>query len=288
MSAITEDDANTMDPEGVVRDLNQIDWSLVSVLREFMIDRYSVLSGNGYGFGRDNTIPEMRQDLTRLWECCHQSEDNTVIDVLPGHLCMIPVAEEAQDWQYSAEVYQLTSAIMCLIEELELAFLAADRAIGASKQGGDVLGMAAGYYRLCDALLAKGKKDGVLETVRLAKILMERSSIEDPARVSLRGALELCRAIASARYGQADDAFASIREAYEIAKVVPAGANSYHTEFGHANVAVYEVAVFVELGMYDAALVAAANVDQTVLSYTRRARLYEYVRKARSQMAATA
>jgi hypothetical protein len=105
---------------------------------------------------------------------------------------MIPVAEEAQDWQYSAEVYQLTSAIMCLIEELELAFLAADRAIGASKQGGDVLGMAAGYYRLCDALLAKGKKDGVLETVRLAKILMERSSIEDPARVSLRGALGSC------------------------------------------------------------------------------------------------
>ena len=61
------------------------------------------------------------------------------------------------------------------------------------------------------------------------------------------------------------------------------GRNDYNTEFGPANVALYEIAVAVELGDAGRALRAAATVDTTGLSAERRARMLIDVARAHAQ-----
>ena len=61
------------------------------------------------------------------------------------------------------------------------------------------------------------------------------------------------------------------------------GRNDYNTEFGPANVGLYEIAVAVELGDAGRALRAAAAVDTTGLSAERRARMLIDVARAHAQ-----
>src|SRR5580700_9670425 len=61
------------------------------------------------------------------------------------------------------------------------------------------------------------------------------------------------------------------------------GRNDYNTEFGPANVGLYEIAVAVELGDAGRALRAAATVDTAGLSAERRARMLIDTARAHAQ-----
>jgi hypothetical protein len=246
-----------------------------------LVDRYGMLNADFTSQERQSTSDELKAALHTLWMLAQQSDFGLLSGLLPP---MIRAAHRVDkdcetDFALRAEVYQLTAAVMTTIGQHEMAYVAADRAITASEQIDDVLGMAAGYFRLSIALFSKGETYTVLDAVRVAKLTMERKTfaVDDYDRVCLRGALELCRALASARLHRKEDAFASIREAYQIAMSVPPDANVAHTEFGLANVSIHEVAVFAELGMYSDALGAAKVIDTTSLSAERTHRLASYL-----------
>jgi hypothetical protein len=100
--------------------------------------------------------------------------------------------------------------------------------------------------------------------------------------MSLWGGLTLQRAAIAARVNDPDTAYAHLERARQIAGRLGEGRNDYNTEFGPANVALYEIAVAVDLGDAGRAL-RAATVDTTGLSAERRARMLIDVARAHAQ-----
>ena len=80
-----------------------------------------------------------------------------------------------------------------------------------------------------------------------------------------------------------DTAYSHLEHASQTAGRLGEGRNDYNTEFGPANVALYEIAVAVDLGDAGRALRAAATVDTTGLSAERRARMLIDVARAHAQ-----
>jgi hypothetical protein len=101
--------------------------------------------------------------------------------------------------------------------------------------------------------------------------------------MSLWGGLTLQRAAIAARVNDPDTAYSHLGQASQIAGRLGEGRNDYNTEFGPANVALYEIAVAVDLGDAGRALRAAATVDTTGLSAERRARMFIDVARAHAQ-----
>jgi hypothetical protein len=80
-----------------------------------------------------------------------------------------------------------------------------------------------------------------------------------------------------------DTAYGELERASQIAGRLGEGHNEYNTEFGPANVRLYEIAVAVELGDAGRALRAAASVDTTGLSAERQARMLIDLARAHAQ-----
>jgi hypothetical protein len=101
--------------------------------------------------------------------------------------------------------------------------------------------------------------------------------------MSLWGALTLQRAVVASRVNDPDAAYAHLNQAAQVATRLGEGRNDYNTEFGPANVGLYEIAVAVELGDAGRALRAAAAVDATGLSAERQARMLIDIARAHAQ-----
>jgi len=101
--------------------------------------------------------------------------------------------------------------------------------------------------------------------------------------MSLWGALTLQRAVTASRVNDPDTAYSHLERARQIARRLGEGRNDYNTEFGPANVALYEIAVAVELGDAGRALRTATTVDTSGLSAERQARMLIDVARAHVQ-----
>src|SRR6185437_10137412 len=77
--------------------------------------------------------------------------------------------------------------------------------------------------------------------------------------------------------------YSQLERVSQVAGRLGEGRNEYNTEFGPANVRLYEIAVAVELGDAGRALRAAATVDTAGLSAERRARMMIDVARAHAQ-----
>jgi hypothetical protein len=101
--------------------------------------------------------------------------------------------------------------------------------------------------------------------------------------MSLWGALTLQRAVIASRVNDPDTAYGHLERARQIAGRLGEGRNDYNTEFGPANVALYEIAVAVELGDAGRALRTATTVNTSGLSAERQARMLIDVARAYAQ-----
>ena len=144
--------------------------------------------------------------------------------------------------------------------------------------------VAAGAFRLVFVFLNARHYDQAEETARTAaEALWPMADQGDPQAMSLWGGLTLQRAVIAAHVNDPDTAYDQLARASQIADRLGKGHNEYNTEFGPANVRLYEIAVAVELGDAGRALRAAANVDATGLSAERRARMLIDVARAHAQ-----
>jgi len=126
--------------------------------------------------------------------------------------------------------------------------------------------------------------DQAEETARTAaEALWPMADQGDPRAISLWGGLTLQRAVIAAHVNDPDTAYGQLDRASQIAARLGEARGEYNTEFGPANVRLYEIAVAVELGDAGRALRAAANVDTTGLSAERQARMLIDVARAHAQ-----
>jgi len=240
---------------------------------------------------RPPAISTLRTRSRKVWELTHAGRYTDLTDLLRGLVPdletaarALPEAQRAEVFELMAATYQACSAALAKLGEPEAAWIAADRAMAAAERAGNPMLVAAGAFRLVFVFLTARHYDQAEETARTAaEALQPRADQDEPQAMSLWGALTLQRAVIACRVNDPDTAYAHLDHAADVAGRLGEGRNDYNTEFGPANVRLYEIAVAVELGDAGRALRAAGNVDTTGLSAERRARMLIDVARAHAQ-----
>lgn len=227
----------------------------------------------------------------KAWDLTHAGHYTELTGLLRGLVPdleiaarTLPEGQRGEACELMAAAYQACSAALAKLGEPEAAWIAADRAMAAAERAGNPMLMAAGAFRLVFVFLNARHFDQAEETARTAaEALQSRADQGDPQAMSLWGALTLQRAVTASRIYDADSAYDHLERARQVAEQLGEGRGDFDTEFGPANVALYEIAVAVELGDAGRALRTAAAVDTTGLSAERRARMLIDVARAHSQ-----
>jgi tetratricopeptide (TPR) repeat protein len=196
----------------------------------------------------------------------------------------VPEEQQAEVSELLAATYQACSAALAELGEPDAAWIAADRAMAAADRAGNPLLVAAGTFRLVFVFINARRYDQAEETARTAaQALQQMADQANPQAMSLWGGLTLQRAVIAAHLNDPDTAYAQLEQASEVAGRLGEGRGEYNTEFGPANVRLYEIAVAVELGDAGRAVRAATNLDSSGLSAERQARMLIDVARAHAQ-----
>jgi hypothetical protein len=240
---------------------------------------------------RSPALSTLRTKARKPWELTHAGRYTELTELLRG---LVPdletaaraVAEDqrAEVFELMASTYQACSAALAELGEPEAAWIAADRAMAAAERAGNPMLVAAGAFRLVFVFINARHYGQAEETARTAaEALWPLANQGDPQAMSLWGALTLQRAVIAAHFNDPDLAYGQLELASQVAGRLGEGHNEYNTEFGSANVRLYEIAVAVELGDAGRALRAAAVVDTSGLSAERQARMLIDVARAHAQ-----
>ena len=240
---------------------------------------------------RAPAISTLRTKARKAWELTHAGRYVELTDLLRSLVPdletaarSLPEKQRAEVSELLATTYQACSAALAKLGEPEAAWIAADRAMAAAERAGNPMLVAAGAFRLVFVFINARHYDQAEETARTAaEALWPMADQGDPRAISLWGGLTLQRAVIAAHVNDPDTAYGQLDRASQIAARLGEGRGEYNTEFGPANVRLYEIAVAVELGDAGRALRAAANVDTTGLSAERQARMLIDVARAHAQ-----
>jgi transcriptional regulator with XRE-family HTH domain len=237
------------------------------------------------------SVDEVRGKVDRAWSLAHEARYADLADLLGGLVPelesgarAVPADDRAAMFELLASAYQACSAALAELDEPEAAWIAADRGMAAAERAGNPLLVAAGAFRLVIVFLGARYYAQAAEVSRTAAdALWHVADGGTPEARSMWGALTLQRAITAAHLGDAQAAYEFMDRARPVAGEVGPGRNDYNTEFGPANLALYEIAVAVELGDAGRALRAASDLDASGLSPERRARMLIDVARAHAQ-----
>lgn len=240
---------------------------------------------------RPLTLRALRSKSRQAWELTHAGRYTDLTELLRGLVPdletaarTLPESRRAEVFELMAATYQACSAALAKLGEPEAAWIAADRAMAAAERAGNPMLVAAGAFRLVFVFLTARHYEQAEETASTAAdALRPMADQGDPQAMSLWGALTLQRAVTASRANEPDAAYRYLEQARQIADRLGEGRNDYNTEFGPANVSLYEIAVAVELGDAGRAVRTAATVDTAGLSAERRARMLIDVARAHAQ-----
>jgi tetratricopeptide (TPR) repeat protein len=240
---------------------------------------------------RPLAIGTLRTKSRMAWDLTHAARYTDLTELLRSLVPDLetaartaPESRQAEVFELMATTYQACSAALDKLGEPEAAWIAADRAMAAAERAGNPMLVAVGAFRLVLVFLTGRHYDQAEETARTAaEALWPMADQGDPRAMSLWGGLTLQRAVIAAHVTDPDTAYGQLERASQVAARLGEGHNEYNTEFGPANVLLYEIAVAVELGDAGRALRAAADVDTTGLSAERQARILIDVARAHAQ-----
>jgi transcriptional regulator with XRE-family HTH domain len=240
---------------------------------------------------RPLTLSALRGKSRQAWELTHAGRYTDLTELLRGLVPdletaarTLPESRRAEVFELMAATYQACSAALAKLGEPEAAWIAADRAMAAAERAGNPMLVAAGAFRLVFVFLTARHYEQAEETASTAADALQPMADQgDPQAMSLWGALTLQRAVTASRANDPDAAYRYLEQARQTADRLGEGRNDYNTEFGPANVSLYEIAVAVELGDAGRAVRTAATVDTAGLSAERRARMLIDVARAHAQ-----
>ncbi|GGM57156.1 transcriptional regulator [Micromonospora sonchi] len=208
---------------------------------------------SAYAVVRDRPTPKVSVDwLVRqvgyVWTAYQHARYPQVVELLPRLLSDVdragardPVAGRVA----VVEAYRVTAALLVKLDETDLAWLAADRAVAAAK--GDPVLVAAAAVQLGQVLRAFAWTRSVLlaAAYRVAPPELATGSAEE---LSLCGALLVQAGLVAARSGDERATGELLDEAAEMAVRVGDGLDHHRTAFGPTAVELARCAVAVELG----------------------------------------
>jgi transcriptional regulator with XRE-family HTH domain len=204
--------------------------------------------------------------------------------LLPGLEVAVRAAPPAQQpdiCELTAIAYQACAAALARLGEPMASWIAADRATIAAERAGNLLLAAATSYRLASVFLDARQPCLAEETARTAlAALASLAELGDPDVLSLCGGLTLVRAVAAARSGHPSAAFGHLGKARALAAQLGCQRPAGMPEFGPQHVALYEIAVSVDLGDAGHALRIASSLDLAALPPGRQVRVLIDVARA--------
>ena len=236
-------------------------------------------------------LSTLRRRARTAWDLTHAGRYADLADLLTSLVPdletaarALPESQRAEAFELLASAYQACSAALDKLGEPEAAWIAADRAMAAAERAGNPMLVAAGAFRLVFVFMTARYYAQAEEAARTAAdALRPTADSGHPQAMSLYGALTLQRAVIATRVNNPDRAYAHLEQGRQIADHLGSGRNDYDTEFGPANVCLYEIAIAVELGDAGRALRTAASVDTSSLSAERRGRMLIDVARAHTQ-----
>jgi hypothetical protein len=224
------------------------------------------------------------------WACGLASVDRfddlaaVLAELLPGleaAVRTVPAAEQPDVYELMAVAYQSCAAALARLGEPDAAWVAADRAMAAAEQAGNLLLVAASAHRLASVFLAAQRCAMADELARTTiEALTGLVALGDPEAVALCGGLALLRASVAAKAGRQDTAYDQLARARHLAARLGQQAAGSVPEFSREYVALYDIAVSVNLGDAGHALRVAATLDPAGLSPVRRAQMLVNVARA--------
>lgn len=249
-----------------------------------------VLSGHQYLAQGTDAVADL-DDVDRrrvaAWRSAGEGSCSVLSDMLPGLLCDAEALRGSgpEGLRAVADVYQLVTALLTVLGQTDVAWVAADRSANAAERAGDTVLAAAASFRLGLAFLAGGQVAQSAHAAGMALAVLGGDARDGRRRaLAVWGALQLVLAVASAHFGDARSAARALRRAGQAVDAMGGeGDLRFHTEFGIANVSVHTVAVAVELGESGEALRQARSIELERLSPERRSRLAMDVARAHMQ-----
>lgn len=164
------------------------------------------------------------------------------------------------------ETYVVASKLLTKLGVGDLGAVTADRAAMAAGRSDSPAAQGMAVYQVVTALLRSDQVDQAEQlAMRMVQQLGPLVRSDDPALVSVTGALWLIAAVIAARRTEQWEAESRLAEASSLADLLGHDANYAWTAFGPTNVAIHRVSVAAELGNPGAALDAAAAVDLDAL-----------------------
>ncbi len=251
--------------------INCIDQVEVEAIRS-ALERYEQISAFFYVPPEPPRLDEMRKAVGHAWLTYQHAKIGMLARSLPRLLRDAQAADAAHTGTEAGteaahllgQVYQIASSTLRKLGELELAWLAADRAIAVAQRAGDQLLAGIASLRIGNALLALGRARPALEvSVNIANRLAPCSGTEaTPERLSVYGMLLLSGAMAAARIGDGATVRDLIGNAEDAAHRLGSDLNHYWTCFGPTNVQLHRAAAAVELGEGRLAVETHDSMDQ--------------------------
>ncbi|MFJ9364007.1 helix-turn-helix domain-containing protein [Nocardia sp. NPDC101769] len=237
-------------------------------------------------------LPELQQRVDLAWQLAHESRlvevGSSLLELIPDleHAARADATRRPEVLTLLSRAYQVAATAFTRQEEVDAAWVAADRALSAAEESGDALSVVAGTYRMAQAFLRLQRLEQAEQAARVSvAALAAQVAAEQPRPevLSLYGSLQLMLAVIAATDGNRTAARTGLAAARAAADRLGEGRNDFDTEFGPTGVAVHAVAVAVELGDAGEALDTARTVDASILSPERQARFLVDVARAHAQ-----
>jgi len=179
-------------------------------------------------------------------------------------------ADASHAWWCLAGAYQVTSALLRTVGEVELAWIAADRGIATAQRSGDPFMVSVSECVLALVLLRAGLLDDAGAVCSDGADRLAPVAGSPLAAWTMWGALQLTEAVAAARRQELPHVARLLRDARAGAKRVGPGPKPYWAAFGPANVEAYEITIALEAGDVSEALRIADRLDVEELSSPER------------------
>lgn len=238
--------------------------------------------------------PALRVVINRAMQVSLSSDYGALEQSLPaliGHAemaTMQPRGDERAARLALSDVYAVAGWTLIKADSPVGAWIAAERAIQAAEQAGDVLRLAAATRCLAEVHMRAGNFEEATRTAFLAAVQAEGAPPENQlVATSLRGAALLSAAAAAARRGDSREAHAALTAAARCAAEVGQDRADLATVFGPTNVAIHQVAIAIELGDAHGAFrhIPAVQLDRMPKLLTeRRARFLIDVSRSYAQV----
>ncbi|MET9969061.1 helix-turn-helix transcriptional regulator [Streptomyces sp. NPDC006356] len=230
--------------------------------------------------GEPTQLEELRSSVAEVMDAYQASRYGFATRRLPLLLTDALIAAQAYEGtdreqanELLALTYQSAAMVLGKVGEVDLAWIAADRGLGAAQQSGNQAVTGSLFRSVAHCLLTTGRFDAAVQLVGdAADYLRPGLTGASPDFLSIYGTLFLAGSMAGARADDRSTVREFLAEADQAARQLGRDANHMWTAFGPTNVDIHRVATAGEMGDMQVAIDLGPRIDTSSLPTERRTR----------------